>query len=156
MYHKLYHAVEESQWVYRVWTVQEFVLGSRVSVICGQRQLSWECFAGFITTSGVYVPREYRKWKATMNVLKRMFLKDYSKSRNATDYTETILSILRDVRILRLHSSEPRDQVYGFLAMLRPFGLNINADYTKTVAQVYADMTFAFIMKGVSTYYIDT
>jgi hypothetical protein len=42
-------------------------------------------------------------------------------------------------------STDPRDQVYGLMSLLRPLGLDVTADYNKPTREVYEDMVVAWI-----------
>lgn len=133
-------------WFRRVWVLQEALLAREIAVICGDREVSWEAFKTF---------KDYDQAKIVRPL--PYVLKDSASKwiRDSTEMDEdrisrTLFNFLRESR--GCEATDPRDQVYALLplimgAFLSPGNYNplIEPDYSRTMAQVYADLACKFL-----------
>ena len=143
----------ELPWWWRVWTVQEFVLGGDVVFECGTRILSESSMTDFLDNLKGHVKSCCRQGhhlneevhhsnnSSVMSVKNRY--EALLKARKLQG-TERFLELLAMFRIRE--STDPRDKIYGLLGMAdTSFTRFISPDYALSVEELYKLSTFALI-----------
>lgn len=152
-------------WFTRIWIIQEVVLANSIKVYCGKYKFSWDDLNLLSISTRVVgshsladsflsphapdrdlnaaVLREIRS--RIYNISTLVELRDrWSHDRNI-DHTIIEWYILRNSRGAFL-CTEPRDYIYGLYGLLGNDG-NMRPDYTKSVAEVFADLVGGLIRK---------
>jgi hypothetical protein len=148
----------KSQWFYIAWTLQEIAMAKKAVVICGQRQMPWVCFHGWRrSTIG---PNYSAAWLNELNqriAIRRRLLADTSDTTNRRSSVESVTSdgssaesdmtiAMKLLFLTHLEATDPRDQIYGLLAVYRKLGLNLlSPDYAESVSQVFKAATLTTI-----------
>ncbi|KAI0469780.1 hypothetical protein GGR56DRAFT_661885 [Xylariaceae sp. FL0804] len=124
-------------WFERLWVRQEILLASAAVVVCGGRVLPWETFRLGCTCAALKRPRD-----------------DYPLYQQYIDQGAVLVGLLESGPRLnvitiswhysRLKCADPRDRVYGLLALLGAGDDGdrggIRPDYSKTKREVYGDL----------------
>ncbi|KAH7082449.1 heterokaryon incompatibility protein-domain-containing protein [Paraphoma chrysanthemicola] len=131
----------ELSWWHRVWTVQEVILPSKVTVVVGWLQFSWTMLAA--------ATRSYIKHQtlccctvydstATLNVFYvRVSDIDYCRARYHGHERLNLVLLLHDFR--SRSSTDPRDKIFGLLGLVNrdPHYHGIQADYSLSPETAY-------------------
>jgi hypothetical protein len=133
----------KSQWFYRVWTYQEIVVAKRAVVICGDQEIPWKYFLQMMFLADTR--GSYFDWaRAVENRLEIQKLVSTGISSEGS-LTDTAKFLLYDNPV---QASDPRDYVFGLQAIWFAFGINLDPpSYSKTVSQVFEEMTRAVIQR---------
>ncbi|KAK8147895.1 hypothetical protein G3M48_000773 [Beauveria asiatica] len=129
----------EREWFERLWIRQEIGLGGHKGILqCGEKLLRWPsfCRAIFIihrkpVFPGTWDPAHLRTFQARLSNVDTLIL----YSMRPFGFTN-----LRQ-QIGNSKCSDPRDRIYGILSQLDTDHISIIPDYTKSVAEVYTDVT---------------
>ncbi|KAH7372105.1 heterokaryon incompatibility protein-domain-containing protein, partial [Cadophora sp. MPI-SDFR-AT-0126] len=162
-------------WFRRVWTFQELLMASRVTVYCGRCSLPWEAFARrvnlsrFSDVSGdvnslcmdirlINITRSL--WNVEVRVTDHNSAKIPLDGRSKTCYDASkptlagnhgwlfILAMLWESTRKR-SCSEPLDRLFGLYGLLRNIGFSLpQPDYHKTGLQVSQEVTLSCLMFG--------
>ena len=140
----------DKPWWTRVWTLQEAVLAKTLTFLCGPHRLSFE---GLVNVSENFFRHNHGccdlkhlskiahvvlKFSMQMGSIRSM------KDLRATKDTGTFWSRMLDHR--ERTSSEPKDQVYGFLGIGdRSSSSIIQPDYSVSDASVYEEVAFKIL-----------
>jgi hypothetical protein len=138
------HAIMDSPWWLRSWTVQEIVLASSAIVIWGSVLISWDILQAAASVLigdetpdlPFEMPSVFDGHRFTGPIVGIKCLKD-RKSRN-----DSQLEILWRVR--HRSSTDPRDKIFAVAALL-PEDSNIKADYFLSTVQLYQKVTLDLI-----------
>ncbi|KAK5731423.1 hypothetical protein LTR15_001363 [Elasticomyces elasticus] len=126
-----------NEWFSRTWTFQEAYVSREADIICGRTIVSLNALVGVF---GYFESIGMRKWSASHSAA-RVFLATYSWARSTPEgqrgHKDIQVSTLMDA--MRHHrASDPRDRIYGILAMLsRQDQLLYAPDYSKDVEETY-------------------
>jgi hypothetical protein len=130
----------------RTWVVQEIIVSSRTSVICGQLITSWNTFGSAVHAlmlCSMYVTR------LTDITIQSRYLNLYgilmAQRRFHQECKLQLLGLLTSFQALL--ATDPRDKIYATLGLVVPYKrvrefqkeVLIVPDYTKSVAQVYTE-----------------
>ncbi|KAF2248538.1 HET-domain-containing protein, partial [Trematosphaeria pertusa] len=131
-------------WFRRIWCVQEIRLASHSAILWGDAELDWYDIGqtvfwifGILVRNefgGHALPTPIRYWNAMAMCC------NYGPMKN------TLIDLLDNHRDFK--ATDPRDKVYGILNLLEfthGSPIDISVDYSKSVAEVYEDMTVAAI-----------
>jgi hypothetical protein len=139
----------KSQWFWRCWTLQEIAVAKKAIVVCGQRQLPWDMLSGVDVmddwadySSAWYDALRERKHIRKTLLAHRNYISD---GRSSVDdyYEDTVMQFFFHSH---LEATDPRDLIYGLRAIYQNLRLKMLApDYTKSISQVFEDMTIAAI-----------
>ena len=138
-------------WWTRVWTVQEFVLSSKVTLACGSRSLTrsnfgdamqmvWHCAFPESGSEPSSISRVafYHAWN------RRRLLEWFTYGQVDNDYRPSLVAILS---VFSDHqATNDRDRIYSFLGLSANPGL-IKVDYTETIDTVYSNFIISFIQE---------
>jgi hypothetical protein len=150
------------QWWSRLWVVQELALARSAVLVCGSK---FEAFANVeVVIDGLvrdHADRSVEEFEFCTTFVTatfpQYFMRDYVKRRELRSDRfenagpgEKALEILNSTRNLR--ATDPRDKIYGILGLFGdpesdPQNIFPPPDYTKTVAELYSDVTRAIIVK---------
>lgn len=142
----------------RVWIIQELALAKRGVILCGNSSLPLETFdAGLVgidlcmaseslVRNLSYEDKSWFSYSGTYFYLKPFEVRRAISSGSPPRMGE-ILQVYYSAPGRPLYmASDPRDVVFGLLGCAADTAtLNIQADYTQTVAQVYAKLTKALL-----------
>jgi len=120
----------------RLWIVQEIVLSSNASVVCGRHQIPWEIFYKAARCISYCRFLQVEIWNSPI-------LTDITLIGNTRYFEETrILPVLMG-RFSRKQAYEPRDRVFAILGMLSSGSQHklLQVDYTKPVEKVFREAT---------------
>lgn len=145
-------ALSSAEWLQRVWTFQEFALARRLVFYYGRASFDLE--VRFIDPS-------YWSWLGSMqfesasqrfDANNRRSTRCVSRVRLKTDFGDSFLPrgmnntymLLEYTSLMK--AADPKDQVFGIYGMMRRMGAKPPApDYSKTVEQVYVEVTIKAI-----------
>jgi hypothetical protein len=133
-------------WWYRVWTVQESILGQDLFLVCGHREMSANTL-GAISQSYYQHARSCCReffWDENEEALLKIMdiLIDLWQWRRAS--SRELLDLLAKFRTR--HCTDPRDKVYGLLGLCVGDERNmIVPDYSVSVSMVYEHVTLKLI-----------
>lgn len=103
-------ALLSRRWFTRVWVLQEVHVAQEVTVICGNKEVSWDAFEQFLH----WHENRYTKWMLPFVVRSITALRsDEIVMRN---YPERLLRTLRQTRTLG--ATDPRDKLYAILPLI--------------------------------------
>ncbi|KAI1197260.1 HET-domain-containing protein [Nemania serpens] len=132
------------EWFERLWIRQEIGLGGHDGVLqCGHRQIQWQLFCKSIfvlfrkpLVADGFNAVQWRTFRERLGLADTVAL--FSKR------SFSFANLRRQLRTSKC--SDPRDRIYGVLGQLRDLGhIDILPDYTKSVAQIYTDVTRKYI-----------
>lgn len=135
----------------RIWVMQELACAPRVVLVAGKTTLEWDLVSKFLGDTP-YSDAFHLPWShGTLNNIKnhtfqktqliehqRGIVRDMAEGK----LTSTLMDVLS--RFKFAESTDPRDHIYGLLGLVSEEH-TIKPDYTKTVAQVFADVCKFFI-----------
>jgi hypothetical protein len=109
----------------RVWIIQEFVLGKKVILQCGNVRHDWDDFYNEF-------PRDIRQGGKQMRRLSHLKTR-YKDQKRGLDLAEAIKFALSS------EATDPRDKVYGVLGLVQmnSFTETVTPDYTLSPCEVY-------------------
>ncbi|PMD43718.1 HET-domain-containing protein [Hyaloscypha variabilis F] len=125
-------------WFTRLWIWQEVVLATSVLVMCGLKCLDWASI-GDVVFSFYHKPKTPYAHESLFQVLESSyFLCKCEQSENFID----LIDFTKDSMC-----SDPRDRLFALFSLLPPHqeDLAIEADYTKSTAQVYLEFVQQYI-----------
>ncbi|RDW63465.1 hypothetical protein BP6252_11010 [Coleophoma cylindrospora] len=167
------HRLFRRDFWFRVWTFQELVLPRKLIVGCGSKSLSWSVFKKLENVRGYGDALagdgfQIRQWISHMDFdiqdkivavssILRTILLPILFSREAEAGSHKYNMVMRLKNCLHLHATDPRDKIYGFLAITKDHRLQ--PDYSKTTEQVYTevaksilpDLANLLVYSGIST-----
>lgn len=128
-------------WFSRLWIRQEAMLASRIQVILGYSEISWESLAKTVRLLIFIAGIQPRAWDLEeLSRIHSLFLRDGNRNSNLFNLLQTSSNS---------NYLNPRDIVYANLSMSPGIKrLNIQPDYDKSPEYVYRDIFF----KHVQTY----
>ena len=136
-------------WWDRVWVMQEVVWAAQdVTVMCGSRELSLETL--FQSSFAIL---EATRSSSEMNgstlagLVRASFVPQlrYWRARRMDALSVSLLDLLSLVRVRK--SSDPRDKIFGILNLLPSEERPCKPDYSKDVAQIFAEVAKSIIEK---------
>ena len=146
----IFKNTKNGHWWERVWIVQEFALARYAPIVCfGCHEIPWNELQLYLDTIHTTIPA--MGWDALISMYR---LNDFSS--NVQDIMKkrknsTLKFHLAMYLTLRAKASNPRDQVYARLSLVRDFEAQaIEPDYTKTCSEVFVDSS-ASLMKASSS-----
>ena len=139
----------------RVWVVQEVACAKEVLVMCGSERLAFDdfenaCFAWDMVCDSLYYSRSVSSQFLKLDSLRHRHLQQMIRHRNfrILSYLDLdrprapFLAVLESCRHLKC--SNPRDKIYGFLALGGPHTSRFTAiaspDYKKSTEEVYCEV----------------
>lgn len=135
----------QSQWFYRVWTFQEIAVAKSAVLICGRQAFTWDLYIDLVSFDS-------ERWNSILAplqssvILRSEIQKLYISQEGSLDP----ISDTGELLLYGTHStaSNHRDYVYGLQAIWVLLGMKLPPpSYTKSVAQVFEDMTRALIQR---------
>lgn len=126
-------------WWSRVWVIQEVVVNSDVTIMCGRAEVSWTTFMAFV--QGIYKskpllqasPDETAKYR-------RSIQRAFSRQQFACQAPQKMNDLL--LRHRGLNASDPRDNVYALLGLASDMSTSkFLPDYSKSTGEVYKHLT---------------
>jgi len=137
----------------RLWIIQEIVLSSKSTVICGSYQITWKSFIevfALLWQCRFFFDRGYSRNRTQK--LSAIFKLALFQNRD----NKLSLSGLIDHFSTLNEATDPRDRIYGLLGMLPdgPQKSAISVDYRKSIGEVYREATEAVIEHENSLMYI--
>jgi hypothetical protein len=113
-------------WFDRLWVVQEARLGAERAVVeCGDRLIHYE----FLSNAALYIIKKHPLIEGPLPIGKPAV---YPNGRG------DLLELLSDT--VDLKCQDPRDRVFALLSLCDHVGTSLQADYSKTVVQVYTEV----------------
>ncbi|KAH9904517.1 heterokaryon incompatibility protein-domain-containing protein [Xylariomycetidae sp. FL2044] len=133
----------------RLWIMQELSCAPRVTLVAGTETLDWELVEAFLGDAP-YADAFHTSWqhglgkKLVADVFgivqtihqQRQILRDSTAARG---YRPTLMDVL--ARFKFALSSDPRDMIYGLLGLVPEEARGIRPDYSKSVEEVFVDVT---------------
>ncbi|KAJ4049780.1 hypothetical protein NW756_006417 [Fusarium oxysporum] len=144
----------ERPWFERIWVRQEIILSTVALVKCGSTEVDWNLFR-----KGAYVM--FRQSSDIWHIWERniAFIQSLRLVESLCRTRPGFLGY-RDLRtdIRGTKSKDPRDMIYGVSSLLcgPDQGLGIQADYSKSVSEVYTDVVQRIIIQRRSLKILDT
>ncbi|KAM0798438.1 heterokaryon incompatibility protein-domain-containing protein [Usnea florida] len=136
-------------WWDRVWVIQEVVWAARdITVMCGSRELSWETLSQSSTPIHITATSSSNMTEPTIAGLGRaslVFQLTSWRARRIEALSFSFLDLLWQVRPRK--STDPRDKVFGILNLLPLEEWPCKPDYSKDVAQIFAEVARSIIEK---------
>ncbi|KAH8648550.1 heterokaryon incompatibility protein-domain-containing protein [Xylariales sp. PMI_506] len=138
-------------WFSRVWIMQEAILATKLTFICGPETMEWDRMGDIIDRSWIF-KGHLRSFGQPSNP-KDMFpdetyqvIQRFRKLRDAGGWDIKLYDLLYDYR--HLQCTVPHDRIYGFLGLApEALTLGIVPDYNLTAARVYISTAKAIILK---------
>ena len=130
------HDLFKRPWFGRLWVVQEVRLGGeRVVMQCGERLLPWSSFTRAELSILHLEPSE----DGSILPLSSMALYRPGMTK--------LYELLHKTKSLKCQ--DPRDKVYALLSLCADIGTSLQADYTKSLLEVYTDVACKYVeLKG--------
>jgi hypothetical protein len=138
----------------RVWIFQELVLPKNLVVGCGSKSLSWSTFEKLENVRGYgdalardgfhirqwisHVDSDIQDNIVAVSRILLTILRYILSSRRAETGSQEYDMVMRLNNSLHLQATDPRDKIYGFLAITTDH--SIRPDYSKTMKQVYIEV----------------
>ncbi|KAH8749443.1 heterokaryon incompatibility protein-domain-containing protein [Hyaloscypha finlandica] len=123
----------------RVWIVQEITRARRLTIVCGEYQVSWTYLSDMFAWLGTL---EQQKLPAVAVALQQSIPAKLKKQREEFRTGSTNLSsILRDCE--RSRCAVPHDKIYGFLGLASDYKGGedfFTVDYSKSLLEVHRDL----------------
>jgi len=163
-----------SEWIRRIWTLQEFVLASNPVVCYGSQSVNWGTLMNSVMNNYVLSrDDEIDTYLATMNSKVRTAVHFFQlraegqwilgefhfhcgNLRNRPkqdDFSCRDASIFLLVAASTREALDPKDKLFGLYSMFIDIGINLPPpDYRKTAATVFEEFTFSLITKMRSFY----
>jgi hypothetical protein len=143
-------------WFGRVWIAQELALSADPNVLVGHQSLRWKCFHDFVSRTDDRARTEGADSEEWPYYECEYFRRGSRRIVNLGNIKRTLDTSLSD-RLgdtTSLLASDPRDKVYGLLNICKSARdhLEIKPDYTKSVQRVFAEATFAMLLKDFCPY----
>lgn len=150
---RLYGFLKETEWYQRIWTVQEAVLASSITYVCGSDVFENGEIDGLIQSFNTHFAIDKC---CSLDAMTRMshianaaahiqpYLQQMSYMVNIVD-TESALPFLEIASQFRhRQATDPRDKVFGILGITQGLTTDI-VDYEKSVAEIYATAALRII-----------
>ena len=143
-------------WFSRLWTVQEAVLAQHATMQCGQHSIPWEalkaaaqCFWKHIDCCEYYLQnhREAQDMYGLVNA--QVGRLEWSKQQLQNTTLSGLLERFRAQKV-----TDPRDQVFALLSLLRPDQRLLLPDYTLSAHQIYTMTAFEILKSEESLQYL--
>jgi hypothetical protein len=131
----------------RIWIKQEIACAPKVILTCGTKTLDWSLVEAILAGGRYYTDAFHTPFR---HVISRSWTEMFGPAKLITNQREALRkgenSSLLDVlaRFKDAVSTDPRDMVYGLLGLVSDT-LGVQADYTKSVREIYTDVTLALI-----------
>jgi hypothetical protein len=129
----------ERPWWFRVWMVQEFILGKDAILLCGQLRMSWRQLSAVLAAENpevrnrIGLPAQLNKRAAVMYMQRLL----YHASRREDFLLRDALTVALNDTAQRL-STDPRDRVYGIMGLMSTFGQSLmQVDYSLSMQEIY-------------------
>ena len=136
-------------WWDRVWVIQEVVWAARdITVMCGSRELSWETLLQTSFPIREAAMSSSNMTETTVAGLGRASLLlplTYWRARRIEGLPVSFLELMGQTRVYK--STDPRDKVFGILNLLPSEEWPCKPNYSKDVAQIFAEVARSVIEK---------
>jgi len=136
----------QPQWYTRAWVLQEFSNARRVSWCFGpfERYLPYDAIVTILTTSDRYEGFSSSRWSIVESFV--MQLMGMDPTSRAKPFFRS--SLLHNAWVANhMKATDPRDKIYSLLSITTQEEAQlIKPDYSKTVAQVFAEASYASIV----------
>lgn len=126
---------------------QEIVLSSNAVVLCGANRVDWDSFQKAARL--VMHCKFLQKGKQNYLLLLRIIFTAYRRTQGLSPRFLPLL-----IQFMACQASGPRDLVFGLLGMYKPESEadTIRADYTKSTAEVFQEVTELMVVKERNLY----
>ena len=144
-------------WFSRLWTVQEAVLAQHAIMQCGQHSMPWEaleaaaqCFWKHIDCCEYYLQNHKEANDMFCLVNANVGRLEWSKQQLQNTSLSALLERFRAQKV-----TDPRDQVFALLSLLRPDQQLLLPDYTLSTHQIYTRTAFEILTSERSLQYLE-
>jgi hypothetical protein len=126
-------------WWSRVWVIQEVVVNSDVTIMCGHSEVSWTTFMAFV--EGIYKSKPLLQASLEESTKYRQSIeKALSQQQFASQASQKMSDLLLQHR--GLSASDPRDNAYALLGLASDMATSkFLPDYSKSTDEVYKGLT---------------
>jgi len=136
---------QSKEWFWRIWTVQELALADEVSVIIGEKTISWKMieailgrYASSLDSETNLVDDKSLEWIRLSRI--RSTIRHQLRGGNSLEMNYQILNHLSDNR-----ATDPKDMIFGVQKLIKNCPSLPVPDYKKSVEQVYEETVVAAI-----------
>jgi hypothetical protein len=153
---QLLHKLTGRPWFTRIWAVQEILLSRKAILLCGSHKIPWHSFCigekYILRTCQVEDPEQDgtpegdNKYRLIADIIAIPIMTKSVRVQYGAQALSTLLPYLRKCR-----STDPRDKIFGILGIASE-SRKLEADYSKGVAEVYAQATQAIIQESGSLF----
>ncbi|CVK96006.1 uncharacterized protein FMAN_13926 [Fusarium mangiferae] len=129
----------QREWWYRVWTIQEVVLGSEIHVVCGPFTVGWGVISKAIATFQLCYHFMDELMEAT--AISKTYHYFFPLQKGASSQRPSVGTYLADLldKIRDYDATDPRDKVYAIIGLLNQSGYKspLMVSYQITVEDLY-------------------
>ncbi|KAF4476034.1 Heterokaryon incompatibility protein 6, OR allele [Colletotrichum fructicola Nara gc5] len=144
-------------WFERMWTLQELLLATHATILCGKQVIAWDTFCQALelmeaifslSSKGVrnfvncfYAYSDFRDISGSTN--DQEIQRSQSELAGANEEGK-LSSLVQHARIR--HATNPKDKIFGLYGISQRLGQSFpSPDYTQSVAKIYTEATKAII-----------
>ncbi|KAL3292467.1 HET-domain-containing protein [Colletotrichum asianum] len=140
-------------WFERMWTLQELLLATHATILCGEQVIAWDISCQALELMEATFSLSSKGVRNFVNCFYAYSdFQDISGNTNGQTPTElaggdeegTLSSLVQHARIR--HATNPKDKIFGLYGISQRLGQPFpSPDYTQSVAKIYTEATKAII-----------
>ncbi|KAJ9158006.1 HET-domain-containing protein [Coniochaeta hoffmannii] len=131
----------------RVWVMQELSCAREVTLVYAREELDWRVVSGFLDNrayaDAFHMPQGHgTSSPVTMGLMTAVLAVEHQRGVMREGYRAGLLDVL--ARFKNVHSTDPRDRVYGLLGLVTEEH-SVRVDYGKKVGDAFAEVAVYLI-----------
>jgi hypothetical protein len=121
----------------RIWIIQEFLLGRRVTICCGDLSTSSENLNLVLPMKHLHINLYYDRIFSLINHTRGAEMVRQRSNFSSSTHLASLVNLIKTNK--DCNATDPRDKIYALLGLARD-GRRMDADYTKTLLQIKAKL----------------